>query len=94
MIKQARKVPVEDVRRFIDHGHLDGPPQYFIVHSYGVELVRGWHPRHGVMELSMQDDVFHWACIEYLKSVGLVFDSEEAALDYAAANVFPKILQQ
>jgi hypothetical protein len=91
MIKQARKVPVDEVRRFIHDGDLDGPPQYFLLQSHGLEIVRGWHPKHGIMELSMQDDVSYWACIEYLKSIGLVVGSEEAALDYAVVNVFPKM---
>jgi hypothetical protein len=64
MIKQARKVPVEDVRRFIHHGHLDGPPNIhraFIRRRAGC----GWHQDYGVMELSMQDDGFRIGCIEH-----------------------------
>jgi hypothetical protein len=82
MLKLARRVPVQEVEEFV----LRQPgshPSYFVLREYGFELLRGWHNRHGITEVSMEDDVFYLACCEYLKAQGFVFESTEAALQYA-----------
>ncbi len=91
MIKLGRRVPLDEVRLFIHRECLEGPSHYFLLLADGYELIRGWHPKLGVMELSMEDEVFYSACTEYLKSIGLVFNSKEDAMRYAATDVFPKL---
>ena len=91
MIKLGRRVPIDEVRTFIHRDKLDGPPLYFVLLANGYELLRGWDPKLGVLETSMEDDVFYVACVEYLKSLGVAFSSEEGAMDYAASEVFPKL---
>jgi len=90
MIKYGRRVPIEEVRQFI-HGRVGAPPQHYLLSSDGYELIRAWDPKHGFMELTMDNEAFAFACAEYLKSQGLVFDSDDAALRYAESNVFPKL---
>src|SRR5262245_23342341 len=85
LIKLSQKIPVEEIRAFV-FGTSDSYPQYFVLQRHGIEVLRGWQWRHGVTELTLDDDVLAFAVTEYLKKVGLVFDSDEWALNYAQAH--------
>lgn len=82
LIKPARRISSEEIHSFLFQD--DGLPRYFVLRSDDAELVRGWHPIHGIMVLSMEDDVMYCACIEHLKSHGLVFSSEADATEWRA----------
>src|SRR5262245_2541656 len=84
MLKLARRVPVEQVEGFVLRAP-DPHPCYFVLHEHGNESLCCWHAVYGD-EVSMQDEVFHQACCEYLKDRGLVFESAASAAAYARAR--------
>jgi hypothetical protein len=81
LLKLARRVPVEEVEAFVG-GAGGSHPSYFVLREHGYEFLCGWY-HNSTTEVSMSDDVFYRACCEYLKSRGLVFDSDKAASEYA-----------
>ncbi len=89
MIKLARRVSVEEIRAFLLNN--DHTPAYFLLRSNGYELLRGWHPTHGITELVMDDEVAYEACVLYLKDRGIVFESEDDALAWRVQSGRPSL---
>ena len=84
IIKLGRRIPVEEIRAFVENG-VDSRPQYFVLRQYGYELLCPWRAHFGA-ELTLDDDVLYHACKEYLKERHLVFESTDTALDYARTH--------
>jgi hypothetical protein len=82
LLKAARKIPLQDVCEEL--GCRPGEiPAYFLLNQYGFEVIRGWSRAGGFFEISICDDALAVACSEYLRSLGLLFDSSEAATAYS-----------
>jgi hypothetical protein len=91
LIKQARKIPVEDVEAFLapDQEVVSG---YFLV---GIEpseyIVCYWHKSNGLMGEMIDDEVFSEACVQHLLKIGApIFNSVNEIENYAAAHGWPK----
>ncbi|MGI8978400.1 MAG: hypothetical protein ACR2FY_04170 [Pirellulaceae bacterium] len=85
LIKKSKKVPLERIRSFIYDEN--GIPWFFVLKTRHADIIRGWSPK-GTGELAICDDVLAFAIAEYLKSQGLVFESDELAFDFAKAHFF------
>lgn len=93
LIKLARRVPIEDVRRFVCPDG-DDIPSYFVLQEFGQEVVRSWHFGNGdpdIYEVIMEDEVFCAAMVDYLKSRDLVFSSDDDAIVFANRHIVPKL---
>ncbi len=87
LLKLARRIAVEQIRASVQNSP-DSHPRYFVLRQHGMELLCSWHWMHGQMEVTIEDDVEAVAVSEYLKGLGLVFDSSEAALAYGREQGF------
>ncbi len=81
LLKLARRVPVEEIRAWVQTGR-DSHSRFFILRHNGTELLRSWHWAHGLMEITIEDDAAATAVTEHLKGLKLVFDSIDAAMAY------------
>jgi hypothetical protein len=87
-IKAARKIPVEQIREFLRDLESSADDLFLVHNDYlGGWFICPWSRTHGMAELTIEDDAFDLACVEYMKSHGyLIFDSHAQALDYANEN--------
>lgn len=82
LLKSARKIPLDQVWEVLACRPGE-PPAYFLLKQHGFELIRGWSRKHGFVEMTICDNALAVACTEYLRFLGLVFDSVEEAKSYS-----------
>jgi hypothetical protein len=83
VLKQARKVPDEDIVEFLIS--LGTPlSDFYLQQRYGYTAICLWHPQNGSMETLIEDDAMGLAVIQYLERQGVPRIASRAELEQLA----------
>jgi hypothetical protein len=85
VLKQARKVPDEDIVQFLTS--LGTPlSDFYLQERYGYTAICLWHPQNGSMETLIEDDAMGLAVIQYLERQGVPHITNRADLEQLACR--------
>src|ERR1051326_3740731 len=83
VLKQARKIPDEDIAQFLT-SHDTPLSDFYLQEHYGYTAICLWHPQNGSMERHLEDGAMGLAVIHYLERQGVPYIANRDELEQLA----------